>query len=57
MNDPTWIIIGFQQKERQDSQDLNNDTLCSLPVTSAQSIIGIEKQSKKNQAILICFLQ
>ena len=26
MNVPIWIIIGFQQRDRQDSQNLNNDT-------------------------------
>ena len=43
MNVPIWIIIGFQQQDRQDSQNLNNDTLCRLPVVSAQCIIGTEK--------------
>ena len=43
MNVPIWIIIGFQQRDRQDSQNLNNDTFCKLPVVSAQCIIGTEK--------------
>ena len=43
MNVPIWIIIGFQQRDRQDSQNLNNDSFCSLPVVSAQCIIGTEK--------------
>ena len=43
MNVPIWIIIGFQQRDRQDSQNLNNDTFCRLPVVSAQCIIGREK--------------
>ena len=43
MNVSIWIIIGFQQRERQDSQNLNNDTFCRLPVVSAQGIIGTEK--------------
>ena len=43
MNVPIWIIIGFQQQDRQDSQDLNNDIFCRLPVVSAQCIIGTEK--------------
>ena len=43
MNVPIWIIIGFQQRHRQDSQNLNNDTFCRLPVVSAQCIIGTEK--------------
>ena len=40
---PVWIIIGFQQQDRQDSQNLNNDTFCRLPVVSAQCVIGTEK--------------
>ena len=43
INVPIWIIIGFQQQDRQDSQDLNNDTFCRLPVVSAQCVIGTEK--------------
>ena len=43
MNVPIWIIIGFQQRDRQDSQNLNFDTFCRLPVVSAQCIIGAEK--------------
>ena len=41
MNIPIWIIIGFQQQDRKDSQKLNNDTFCRLPV--AQCVIGTEK--------------
>ena len=40
-----WIIIGFQQRDRQDSQNLDNDTFCGLPVTSAQCVIGTESFS------------
>ena len=43
MNVPIWRIIGFQQQDRQDSQNLNNDTFCRLPIVSAQCIIGTEK--------------
>ena len=43
MNVHIWIIIGFQQRNREDSQGLNNDTFCRLPVVSAQCIIGTEK--------------
>ena len=43
MNVPIWIVIGFQQRDRQNSQNLNNDTFCRLPVVSAQCIIGTEK--------------
>ena len=43
MNVPIWIVIGFQQQDRQDSQNLSNDTFCRLPIVSAQCIIGTEK--------------
>ena len=43
MNVPIWIIIGFQQRHRQDSKNLNNDIFCRLPVVSAHCIIGTEK--------------
>ena len=43
MNVLIWIIIGFQQQDRQDSQNLNDDTFCRLPIVSAQCIIGTEK--------------
>ena len=42
MNVPIWINIGFQQRDIQDFQKLNNDSVCRLPVTSAQSNIGRE---------------
>ena len=43
MNVPIWIIIGFQQRKRQDSQNLINDSFCRLHVISVQSNIGMEK--------------
>ena len=43
MNVPIWITTGFQQKNRQDSQNLNNDTFCRMPVVSAQCVIGTEE--------------
>ena len=43
MNVLIWIIIGFQQQDRQGSQNLNNDTFYRLPVVSAQCVIGTEK--------------
>ena len=39
---PKWLIIGFQQRDQEDSQNLNNGTFCRLPVVSAQCIIGTE---------------
>ena len=38
-----WIILAFQQRDRQDSQNLNIDTFCRLPGTSCQCKIGTEK--------------
>ena len=35
VNIAVWVFIGFQQRDRQNSHDLNNDMFCSLPVTSA----------------------
>ena len=43
MKVPILIITGFQQRDRQDSQNLDNGTFCGLPVVSAQCIIGTEK--------------
>ena len=43
MKVPIWIFIGFQQQDRQGSQNLNNDSFCRLPVVSAQCVIGTEK--------------
>ena len=42
MNVLKGINIGFQQRDRQDSQNLNNDTFCRLHVKSAQCVIGTE---------------
>ena len=42
-NVPIWIYVAFQQHDRQDDQDLNNDTLYRMPVSSAQCVIGTEK--------------
>ena len=43
MNVPIWIIISFQQRDSQESQNLNIDAFCRLPVTSAQYFIGTER--------------
>ena len=43
MNVPIWIIVGFQQRDRQDSQTLVNDSFCRLLITSAQCVISTEK--------------
>ena len=42
INISKWIIVGFQQRDRQESQKFNNDTFYRPPVTSA-CIIGTEK--------------
>ena len=44
MNVPLWKIIGFQERDRQDSQNLNNDNFCWLLGTSAQCILSTEKE-------------
>ena len=43
INVPTWIFVVFQQNDRQNDQDLSNDTFYRPPVTSVQCIIGTEK--------------
>ena len=43
INVPIWIIVAFQQNDRQNDQNLNNDTFYRPLVTSAQCIIGTEK--------------
>ena len=43
INVPIWIIVGFQQRDRQDSQNFNNDTFHRPPVASAHCIISTEK--------------
>ena len=45
MNVLIWIIVGFQQRDRQNSRDSGNDCFCWLPVTSAQCTIGAKKNS------------
>ena len=39
-----WIFVGFQQRDGENSQNLNNDTFCRPPVASAQCIIRTEKK-------------
>ena len=43
INVPIWIFVGFQQSDRQNEQNLNNDTFYRPLVTSEQCIIGTEK--------------
>ena len=45
------FFVGFQQSDRQHDQNLINDTFDRPPVTSAQCIIGTEKNS--DSAILL----
>ena len=42
---PIWIYVVFQQSDRQHDQNLKDDTFCRMPVTSAQCIIGTEKNT------------
>ena len=43
INVPICFIVGFQQSDRQNDQNLNNDSFSRPPVTSAQCFIGTEK--------------
>ena len=43
MNILIWIITRFQQRALQDSKNLNSDTFCRLPVTSAQLLSEFRK--------------
>ena len=43
INVPLLVIVGFQQMDRQNDQNLKNDTFVRLPVMSAQCHIGTEK--------------
>ena len=43
INVAIWIIVGFQQRERQDSKNLKNDTSYRPPVASAKRKIGTGK--------------
>ena len=43
VNVPIWIVVGFQQTDRQHDHDLYNDTFYRPLVTSAQCIIGTER--------------
>ena len=43
INIPIWVIVGFQQRDRQDSQNLNKNSFYRPPVTNGQCIIGTEK--------------
>ena len=42
MNVPKYFFIGFQQRDRQDSQNLNIETFCRLHVDSVQCVIELE---------------
>ena len=53
INTPIWNFFGFRQRDRQDSQNLNSDTFYRPPVTSAQCIIGTEKNPESG--ILLSF--
>ena len=45
INIPIWITVGFQQRDTENSQSLNNDTFYRPQVTSAECIIGTGKYS------------
>ena len=43
INVPIWIFVASHQNDRQNDQNLNNDTFHRPLITSAQCIIGTEK--------------
>ena len=43
MNVPMWIVVGFQQRDRQDSQNLKKVSFCRLLVVSAQCVNSMEE--------------
>ena len=43
INVPLWVFVGFQQMDRQNDQNINNDTFYRMPVTTDQCISGTEK--------------
>ena len=51
INRPLWIIVGFQQRDRQNSQNLNNDTFYRHSVISSQCIIGTERYPDSGMVI------
>ena len=52
MNVPILIVTRCQQRDRQDSQYLNNDTFCRLPVTSCQCKIDTERYRNSGGILL-----
>ena len=42
INVPIWAIVGVQQRDRQDSQNLDSDIFYRPPVACAQCIIETE---------------
>ena len=48
-----WIVIGFQQRNRQDLENLRNDSFYRLPATRAQCSMGTEKNP--NAGILLIY--
>ena len=48
---PLWLIVGFQQRDRQNLEILNIDTFYIPPVTIAHCIMGTEKHP--DSAILL----
>ena len=40
---PIWIFVIFKQSDKEHDQNLNNDTICRMPVTSTKCIIGTER--------------
>ena len=45
INVPIWIFVVFEQSDRQNDQNINNDTFLRLPLISAQVVIGTQRYS------------
>ena len=52
LNVPLWIVVGFQPRDGQSSQNLGNDNFCRLPVTGSQCIIGTKKNMQMHSYFL-----
>ena len=52
INVPIWIIVRFQQSDREHDQNTNNDTFYGPLITSAQCIIGTKRYTD-NSILLI----
>ena len=49
INVPIWIFVGFQERDRQDSQNMDNDTFYRLAVQQVPNVLF----QRKNILILV----